>query len=323
MMLTPLEIQELKAKKKQYEGYVTHMYLCTAGKVTIGMGHMMSSVAEAQKVRFLKADKTPASAEDIKNEFLRIQSIGKGLGASFYENMTQLHITDKEIHQLTDNHLRDFYTQLKRLYPEFDSYPKKVRFALFDMIYNLGAGGLRDKFPSFNRHVKNRNWAGAATESSRTKIAAERNQYVADLLNSEAGIDFSPLPSPQKSHEELTKPQEQANLPNSKPQPVKVNENQENISLLPSIYPKYTTFPYIVQLALIDMISTLGKQKLITQFPKFNKAVNSENWLRAAAECSRKNQKPSRNKNTANMFLAGLEQKKYTFIPHRSLNNIA
>lgn len=142
-MLDPVEKLELRNKKIAYEGNVPHMYLDTEGQVTIGIGHMMPSAAAAQKVNFLRADGIKASAEEIKNEFDKVKSMRKSQSADKYEPFTKLHITEQEIYRLTDNHLINFHKELKNLYLGFDSFPKNVRFALFDMIYNLGEPKLR------------------------------------------------------------------------------------------------------------------------------------------------------------------------------------
>src|SRR5690606_22406155 len=99
------------------------------------------------------------SADEVSADYNAVKGFLKNQKANIYKSITKLHLSDEEINRLINNHLSNFYTGLKRIYPEFDDYPKNVRFALFDMIYNLGEGGLRDKFPNFNKAIKNRAWA--------------------------------------------------------------------------------------------------------------------------------------------------------------------
>ena len=54
------------------------------------------------------------------------------------------------------------------------------------MIYNLGASGIENKFPSFTAAIKARDWQKAADESHRTGISGTRNDYVKDLLEKAA-----------------------------------------------------------------------------------------------------------------------------------------
>lgn len=304
-MLNPAEKVELKAKKRQFEGCIPHMYLCTAGHVTVGVGHKIENAGEAPLVRFLKSDGTPASADEITAEYYKVKAAEKGQQARTYKRYTKLHIDETEIQRLTNNHLEKFYRQLKELYPEFDEFPKNVRFALFDMIYNLGKGGLSRKFPNFNAAIKNRNWAKAANESSRTGIGENRNQYVAGLLRSEAGITSSIIPQKSSTPEELKTPKTDAVFPGKKPEPVRVHRNAETQRDGLQLFPEYASYPLPVKLGILDMISTLGKTKLAQQFPKFMRAIQRRDWLTASRECSRKNQSPGLNNFVAELFKAG------------------
>lgn len=238
-MLDPAEKLELKQKKIQYEGYVRHMYLDTKGYVTTGIGHMMPNANEAQKVKFMRADGSPASPDEIKADYMSVKKAEEGGKASIYKRYTKLHLTDTEITRLTNNHLANFYSGLKRIYPEFDDYPKNVRFALFDMIYNLGEGGLRDKFPNFNKAIKTRAWAEAADQSSRKDVNEERKQYVAGLLRSEAGISIAAIPNKSQTSEELKEPQKNVSLNEKKPIPVKIHKNHELKKDALRIFPDY------------------------------------------------------------------------------------
>lgn len=281
------------------------MYLCTAGHVTVGIGHKIENAAQASKVKFLNSNGTPASTEDITTEYRRVKASELGQIARTYKRYTKLHVDETEIQRLTNNHIDNFYRQLKELFPEFDDYPKNIRFALFDMIYNLGKGGLRDKFPNFCRAVRNRDWAQAANESSRTKIAENRNQYVAGLLRSEAGVTPDTMPQKSLTSQEIRKPKTDAVFPGKKPQPVKVHKNKQIQRDALTIFPEFFSYPLSVQIGLMDMLSTLGANKLKQQFPKFTRAIKNKDWLSASRECSRRNQKPDRNDFISELFKAG------------------
>lgn len=92
--------------------------------------------------------------------------------------------TDIDI--LTDEHIESFEKELKNLYSGFDNLPEEVQLGLFDMIFNLGATTLGDKFPSFNKAIKEKDWTKAAKESNRPDVNAERNKYVRDLFDKAA-----------------------------------------------------------------------------------------------------------------------------------------
>lgn len=56
---------------------------------------------------------------------------------------------------------------------------------------------------------------------------------------------------------------------------------------LKDIYSQYESLPQAAKEGLLDMIFNLGKNGLKTKFPKFNQAVNAQDWATAAKECKR------------------------------------
>lgn len=82
-----------------------------------------------------------------------------------------------------NKHIDNFESELKRIFPDFSTYPSEVKLALFDIIFNVGMTDLNNKWPNFKKAVKSKNWAVAAIESNRKPpISEERNKYVKDLL---------------------------------------------------------------------------------------------------------------------------------------------
>jgi len=182
----------LRAKLKQYEGQVNHMYLDTKGYVTVGIGHMISSVEEAKKVAFVNATSgTAATKKQIEDEYILIKSkpFGNAYSHRRFKKYTKLKISDSTIKQLTNKHIASFENELKKIYgtTEFNAHPDNVKLALFDMIFNLGMPKLKNKYPKFNRYIKAGDYKNAASESNRNGISAERNLYVKNLLSKANG----------------------------------------------------------------------------------------------------------------------------------------
>ena len=50
-MITSREKQILRTNLEKYEGKATHMYLDSRGFVTVGIGHLITNLVEAQKLR--------------------------------------------------------------------------------------------------------------------------------------------------------------------------------------------------------------------------------------------------------------------------------
>lgn len=96
-------------------------------------------------------------------------------------------MSDLDINTLTNKHIDSFESELKRIFPDFATYPSEVRLALFDIIFNVGMTDLNNKWPGLKKAVKAKDWSEAAKESNRkSPISAERNKYVKDLFKKAA-----------------------------------------------------------------------------------------------------------------------------------------
>jgi GH24 family phage-related lysozyme (muramidase) len=186
-MLTATERQTLRSRLEKYEGKVSHMYLDSNGYVTVGVGHLVNSVAEAQKLAFQTEKSMPASAAEIKSDYESVKKQSSNRLASFYKEYTKLVLPDAEIDKLTNQHIDSFEKELKLIYSGYDSLPSEVKMALLDLIFNVGMTRLKNNWPTFNAAINAKDWQKAADNSSRTPpISAERNNYVKDLLEKAA-----------------------------------------------------------------------------------------------------------------------------------------
>lgn len=187
-MLKETEKQKLRTKLAEYEGTIPHMYLDAKGYVTVGVGHLIATVANAQTLPFIdNVSRTKATAAQIKAAFDAVSKQPKNRLASFYKAHTRLSLTQIEIDKLTNAHIEKFYKELKLLYPDFDKYPEEARLSLFDLIFNVGMTNLKLTWPIFNKAVKDKDWQLAADNSNRAApVSAARNKYVKDLLEAAA-----------------------------------------------------------------------------------------------------------------------------------------
>ena len=184
-------------KLEEYEGRYNHLYLDTKGKVTVGVGHLLANKTAIHSVTMYKiVNNLPSIAATIPEkdtEYNNIAKQKKNYKASWYKQHTTLVMKDTDINAQRDKHIDSFYKELTGIYKksngyadDFDNFPEKVQIALFDMIFNLGAGKLRNTFPSFNTAIKSNDWAKAGSESNRPDVNASRNQFVSDLFNAAA-----------------------------------------------------------------------------------------------------------------------------------------
>ena len=176
-----------------HEGEVTHMYLDTAGYVTVGIGFMLPNVAEAQKLPFVnRATNQKATAQEIKTDYESVAKQAKGMIASRYKPFTKLDLPSADIRPLFDAKFESFKAKVVKEFPDFESYPLSVQAALMDMAFNLGMPGLPNKFPSFTRAIKARDFQTAAKESHRRGIQESRNATVKRWLESAATTTATP-----------------------------------------------------------------------------------------------------------------------------------
>lgn len=192
-MISTVERAVLRSKMEKYEGKIGYMYLDSKGFVTVGVGHLLKDLASAQKLSFKKSNNMPASKDEIKTDYEAVKKQPKNRLASFYKKHVKLKLSEADINTLTNHHIDSFEAELIRVFPAFSTYPKEVKLALFDIIFNVGMTDLNNRWPSLKKAVKAKDWSTAAKESNRKPpISAERNKYVKDLFEKAAANTKKP-----------------------------------------------------------------------------------------------------------------------------------
>ena len=177
--------EALRKLIRRGEGSIPYMYLDTNGYVTVGVGHMMRTVAAAQALPFeRRADHAPATADEITAEYTKIAALpfGQSHDAESFEPYTTLELTSEEIDSLLDRRIAEFETGLRQDFVGFDNYPDRVRLGLMDMAFNLGNNGLVTKFPGFTAAARAQDWSKCAAECHRKGIRESRNKEVRELF---------------------------------------------------------------------------------------------------------------------------------------------
>jgi GH24 family phage-related lysozyme (muramidase) len=173
-------IQALMQVLPGFEGNVPHLYLDTAGLVTVGIGHMIPNLSWAQQIPFVaRSTGATASADEIQADYQAVATAVKGLLPSAYRHITSLNLPDGWAVQEASQRLQgEYLPPLKNQYPDYDTYPQTVQEALLDMIYNLGAAGLAE-FVHFKAAVAAGQWRVAAQHCHRNRIQQGRNDWAA------------------------------------------------------------------------------------------------------------------------------------------------
>ena len=123
------------------------------------------------------------SANEIRAEFDLIDAMegSPTIAASYYERFTNLYLPQSEIDRMVTDHMRGDFDALLRQHPNFGNLPISAQIALWDMINNLGAGGLAG-FQLLRQAIMGGDWEEAARQSHRGGPPEERNQFVFDLF---------------------------------------------------------------------------------------------------------------------------------------------
>jgi len=170
---------------EKFEGRVPHMYLCTGGEVTIGIGHAIQTPADALKLAW-SVDGRPATAAEIQAGYASVAAAQKGRVATSYAPLSPCRMVDPDIDALIAVDVTRFEASLAAALPNWNTYPAPAQAALFDMAFNLGLGGLK-KFPSLLAAVDAGQWDVAATQCHRKGIGESRNLETAALFLQAAG----------------------------------------------------------------------------------------------------------------------------------------
>lgn len=167
---------EIKLFVAPFEGNISHMYLDTEGYVTVGIGNMLPNAAAAVLLRFTnRTTKNDATEAEIKADFESVAKQAKAQSALKYKEFTKLDMPDVEVNRLFQSRIAEFQKQLRKLYPKYDEYPASAQLAMLDMAFNMGAGGLKTKWPKLNKSIDALSWADAAEQCERPGANAVRN----------------------------------------------------------------------------------------------------------------------------------------------------
>ncbi len=168
---------------KKWEGDIEHMYLDTVGVVTVGVGAALLAVADATALAFVvRAGGAAATTAQITTDYDEVKKQTKGQLAATYKQYTKCDLPQAKRDELLLTKIRGFDARLKARLPDFASYPDPAQLGLLEMIYNLGESGLFDKFPSFIKAVKAKDWTTASSECNRIGPSKARNDATKALF---------------------------------------------------------------------------------------------------------------------------------------------
>lgn len=132
--MAPEILSVLNADLEAVEGRANHLYVCSRGKVTAGVGCQLFTLADALALPFEPHDAVAADWEAVTSK-------GKGYKLAVYAAMTRARLSDAAIDRLRDARRDETLAAMKAGLPFFEQLPVPAIRASFDMAYNLGAAG--------------------------------------------------------------------------------------------------------------------------------------------------------------------------------------
>ncbi|MFZ4546370.1 MAG: hypothetical protein ACOYN4_02990 [Bacteroidales bacterium] len=166
-------------KGDEFEGEILHMYQDSRGNVTVGVGNLLATAEDAQKLPFVvRQTHKPAAKEEIKTDFDKVKNAPTGYKAVNYKKYTSLELQSPDSSTLLKKRIGTFVQELRHSFSEFNDLPRPAQFGLLDLAFNCGTNKVATKFPNFKKAIQKKDFTRAAIESHRTGIGNKRNETV-------------------------------------------------------------------------------------------------------------------------------------------------
>ncbi len=112
---------------KKFERNISHFYLDSVGKVTVGIGHLIPNRASVKPVVMYKLiNKLPgnmATFQEKQKEYDTIVKQKRGYKAEWYAKHTTLIMKNTDSIALLNKHVTTFYKELTTIYTKAKGYP--------------------------------------------------------------------------------------------------------------------------------------------------------------------------------------------------------
>jgi GH24 family phage-related lysozyme (muramidase) len=179
-----------------FEGRVPFMYLDILGKVTTGIGNLIDSPGEAQRLPW--TDTSTGTAADPGTIEAAWQAVKgrqdmRSRGGMAFESVTTLRLSDDDIDALVLAKVDSNESFLKSNHSEFagfDDWPADAQLGLLSMAWAQGPSFA--KWPSFRAAAAAGDWATAAAqchlEDSHNPGLRPRNAADLELFNNAASV---------------------------------------------------------------------------------------------------------------------------------------
>lgn len=147
---------------KRHEGVVPHLYLDLVGKITCGVGFLVSSIQDLKEYHWTDYELAEDDYHHL-SQLMKVYGANFNRAASFYAKVCNARLVSPDSN--VERKLRRFERELAKGGLVVSGLPVPAQNVVLDMTYQLGSAGLLIGFPSFVRAIKARDWETAAKES--------------------------------------------------------------------------------------------------------------------------------------------------------------
>jgi hypothetical protein len=161
-MIHPAVLAKWHQFSEPLEGRVHSMYLDIKGLVTTGVGNLIDSVTEAQKLPWKHADARLASKDEVAAAWRELKSRQdlSRLHWKYAASLNDLRLTDADIDALVESKLHSNERELRKAYPNWDDFPADAQLGCLSMAWAVGPGFPRI-FANFSRYAVQQDWGNA------------------------------------------------------------------------------------------------------------------------------------------------------------------
>ncbi len=147
-----------------FEGVVSCMYADRLGFITVAIGNLCDSIDAACALPFLRADGTPASRQEIADEWQmmhdnRAELAHLGWKGAF--KIATLHLSPAGIDQVVTGKLVEVDAFLGQRFPGYEGWPAAGQLLVLSMSWAMGG---HFNYPAFSAAVNGLDFATAANE---------------------------------------------------------------------------------------------------------------------------------------------------------------
>jgi GH24 family phage-related lysozyme (muramidase) len=152
------------------EGRVHGMYCDILGLITCAVGNLIDTrgsgypAALVEAINWTLADGSPAPVAQVRADWQLLKADCMRFAKLHWKYAlaaTKCRLTEGEIDRIVKERLAINIAQMRKLYPDWDSFPADAQLAIMSMCWAVGTGWPQ-KFTRFAKLVKAQDWAAAA-----------------------------------------------------------------------------------------------------------------------------------------------------------------